>query len=239
MSEFINIQDRIDEYIRGTMSDKERTIFEEELRQSAALRHEVEVQSSIADAVQAVHLKEVFRGIEAEMAPRETKTVFPTFPRKSVYRFAFAFAALAVLFVFGNNWRQMHRMRVIGNDCYASLVIPTSRGGDAVDSLIAVSYLFLGAEEYEAAKDVLSKAEVYIEDGLQSPVVDEETQYWHDLLESKKYDIEWYQSILIMMQGKYREAKVFLLKISDSQSPYAKNAQSVLERMFNIKPKFT
>ena len=236
MSEFINIQDRIDEYIRGTMSDKERTIFEEELRQNAALRHEVEVQSSIADAVQAVHLKEVLRGIEAEMAPRETKTASPIFPWKPVYRFAFAFAVLSVLFVFGINWRQGYRMRVIGSECYASLVVPSSRGGDALDSLLALSYSLLGAEQYEAAEDALSKARSNVEAGLLEPIVDEETQYLHDLLESKRYDVEWYQTIAIMKQGKYREAKRILLQISGSQSPYAGEARTVLERMFNIKP---
>ena len=61
MSEIDKIQDRIDEYIRGTMSANDRIIFEGELRQNAELRHEVEVQASIAEAVQAVRLKQLLQ----------------------------------------------------------------------------------------------------------------------------------------------------------------------------------
>ena len=66
MSELEKHQDRIDEYIRGTMSASDRIIFEGELRQNAELRQEVEVQTSISDAVQAVHLKQLLQQIEPQ-----------------------------------------------------------------------------------------------------------------------------------------------------------------------------
>lgn len=105
MKELENIQDRIDEYIRGTMSDKDRAIFEEELRHDADLRHEVEVQVSIADAVQAVHLKHVLQGVEAELASDKGEStspiITPKFYWRRFYQWAAVVAAVAVLFFSG------------------------------------------------------------------------------------------------------------------------------------------
>lgn len=236
MSELENTQDRIDEYIRGTMSDKNRAIFEEELRRNADLRHEVGVQISIADAVQAAHLKHVFQDIETEFVQNESKTNAPIFRWRHVYQWGFAFAVLAVLFFFGNNWRLMRRTITIGNEYYANIIVPSSRGGDATDSLLALSYSLIGEAQFDAAEGVLAQLEAVIDEGLQRPLVDEETKYTHDVLEIKKYDLEWYRTISLLKQGKYREAKKRLVAISRSQSPYALEARTIIEDLFNIKP---
>ena len=67
MLELENIQEQIDAYIMGTMRDDDKAIFEKQLLQNADLKQEVEVQTSSADAVQAVHLKQLLKGAEAKL----------------------------------------------------------------------------------------------------------------------------------------------------------------------------
>lgn len=228
MKELENIQDRIDEYIRGTMSDKDKAIFEEELRQDAELRHEVEVQATISDAVQAVHLKQVLKGVEAELST-------PKVYWRRVYQWASVAAAVAIILIAGNIWRQSSRIKAFGNDYYASLEAPYSRGGNNLDSLLTLSYTTIGEGQYAEAEDALKKAELVIHEGMAAPVVDDETEYERKVLELKQYDVEWYQAIIVMKQGKYRHAKTILKEIVASGSPYADEAKEILNKMYNDK----
>ena len=243
MSELKKIQDRIDEYIRGTMSISDRIIFEEELRQNAELRQEVEVQTIISDAVQAVHLKQLLQQIEVDMAP--AKDEYPeaaisedrnrvvairpnVFWRHFLY-LASAAAAVAIIFFSANSWRQTQRFKGIGNEYYAALVEPFARDGNEIDNLIASSYALIGAGEFDAATADLNEARKKITDSLVMPIVDEESEYQHQILQEQLYDVEWYDAILLMKRGKYLKAKGILRSIASSDSPYADNAKTILE----------
>lgn len=244
MSELEKHQDRIDEYIRGTMSASDRIIFEGELRQNAELKQEVEVQTSISDAVQAVHLKQLLQQIEADMAPvteelpaaasadgkgNRVVVVRPNvFWRQFLY-WASAAAAIAIIFISGNYLRQSQRYKGFGNDYYADLVEPVARDGNELDSLLVSSYALIGSGEYEAASANLTEARKIINDGLCLPIVDDESEYEHRILQAKLYDVDWYESLILMRQGNYRKAKAALRTIAASNSPYAENAKIILE----------
>ena len=232
MSEIEKIQDRIDEYIRGTMSVNDRIIFEGELRTNPELKHEVEVQASIAEAVQAVRLKQLLQEVEAGMVgnhiEEETKPKFFFLFRKQVIAWASAAAAVALIFFSGNAWQQTQRFKGFGNEYYAALAEPVARDGNELDSLIVTTYSFIGTGEYDAAMSNLSKARQLITDGLAMPIEDEESEYEHKVLREKLYDVDWYEAIILMKQGKYRKAKEVLRAIATSNSPYAENAKIIL-----------
>ena len=181
MSEIEKYQDRIDEYIRGTMSASDKIIFEGELRQNAELRHEVEVQASIAEAVQAVRLRQLLQEVEAGMAgvPAKEESKPKTFFlfRRQVLTWASAAAAVAIIFFSGNSWRQTQRFKGFGNEYYAALVEPVARDGNELDNLLASSYALIGSGEYEAAVANLNEARKIIDAGLGLPIVDEESDY--------------------------------------------------------------
>ena len=199
MSEIEKIQDRIDEYIRGTMSSSDKFIFEVELRQNAELRHEVEVQASIAEAVQAVRLKQLLKEVEAGMADmpakekQKPKTIFLF--RRQVLTWASAAAAVAIIFFSGNSWRQMRRFKGYGNEYYAALVEPVARDGNELDNLLTSCYSLIGSGEYEAAVSRLNEARSIIDNGLGLPIVDEESEYEHNVLQYKLYDVDWYKPL--------------------------------------------
>ena len=244
MSEIEKYQDRIDEYIRGTMSASDRTIFEGELRQNAELRQEVEVQTSISDAVQAVHLKHLLQQIEADMAPvieelpaaavvdgKENRgvAVRPNLFRRQFLYWASAAASIAIIFFSGNSLRQSQRYKGFGNDYYAALVEPVARDGNELDNLLVSCYALIGSGEYEAAAANLIEVRRMIEEGLDLPIVDEESEYEHRVLQEKSYDVDWYEALILMKQGKYRKAKAALRTIAASNSSYAENAKKILE----------
>ena len=235
MSELEKIQDRIDEYIRGTMSAKDRTIFEVDLYHDADLRNEVEIQSSIADAVQVVQLKKLFDRVESEMHNEgkqdATNRIF-----KKHWMVWTSVAAVFVLFVLGgNSMYQMYRVKGFGSEYYAALAEPTARGGDLVDSLLLLGYSQIGNGDLDIALGTLENASIAIGERLAAPVTNEETEYEHTMLQEKEYEVEWYRAIVLMRQGKVRKLKTLLKTIAVSSSPYADNAKEVLNQMFNIK----
>lgn len=231
MSEFDKIQDRIDEYIKGTMPDKERAIFEQELRQNAELQHEVEVQISIADAVQAIHLRRLLQEVEEKISHPKTRRFYA----KIAYRQVCFAAALAILLLSGNIWRQTSRIKQIGINYYAKLTLPVSRGADALDSLLAISYTQIGSKDFALAETTLSAADSLINEWMQTPVRNDETKYVRDLIIQKRYDAEWLRTLARMQQGKYLKVKAALKKIAVSESPYADSAKEILCSTFNIK----
>lgn len=236
MSENKNIQDRIDDYIRGTMSMDNQVIFMDELRQDAELKHEVEVQMSIADAVQANHLKQMLQEVEIGLLGQKTH---PVVERRlwSVfwgrwYQWACIAAVVVCIFV-GNSFRQAHRIKGFGSEYFAMLSAPIARDGNTIDKLLSDSFNLIGANEYDSAQSSLGEARRLINQGLSAPVLDEETEYEHKILMEKQFDVEWYESIIQMRQGHYRKAKSSLLVIAKSSSPYADYAQIILGKMFN------
>ena len=248
MSEIEKIQDRIDEYIRGTMSDTDRVIFENEIRQNADLRHEVEVQTSISDAVQAVYLKQVLQGVEAELTQSKQASPFthegkdktsavalPSYLHwRRFYQWAAVAAAVAIVFIYGNSLWQSNRIKGFGNEYYASLDIPSARDGNSLDSLLTLSYSQIGSEDYDLAEETLDKAKIMIEEGLKVPVTDEVSEYEHSLFEFKLYDAEWYHALIVMRQGKYHKAKSILKEIANGNGPYALGAKQILNTMYHI-----
>ena len=244
MSEIEEYQDKIDEYIRGTMSVSDRIIFEGEVRQNAELRQEVEVQTSISDAVQAVHLKQLLQQIEADMAQANEESpiatdingeanpvivVRPNVFRRQLSYWASAVAAVMIIFFSGNSWRQTQRYKGFGNDYYSALVEPVVRDGNELDKLLSSSYTLIGAGDYDAAVSYLNEARKQIDNGLALPIVDEESEYEHEILLEKLYDVDWYEAIILMRQGKCRKAKEALRNIATSDSPYARNAKNILK----------
>lgn len=248
MSEIDKIQDRIDEYIRGTMSAKDRTIFENELRKNADLRHEVEVQTSISDAVQAVYLKQVLQGVEAgltqsnEASPfihkekdKTATVVIPSYLHwRRFYQWAAVAATVAIVFFSGNSLWQSNRIKGFGNEYFASLDIPSARDGNSLDNLLTLSYSQIESGEYNLAEETLDKAKIMIEEGLKAPVTDEVSEYEHSLYEIKLYDAEWYHALIVMRQGKYHKAKSILKEIANGNGPFASEAKQILSKMYHI-----
>lgn len=216
----IERNNRIDEYLTGTMSESERITFEEELLEDETLREEVEAQRTIAEAVQAVHLKNMLADVEADIRRKHIIRPIVTWTSSA--------AAAVAIVLSGYSLRQSSLIKTIGGECLAELTPPVSRNGNTIDSLLTQAYSQITINEYTAAASALTEARLLIDEGLKAPVTDEESRYRHALLQQHRYDVDWLETITLMKQGRYRKARRLLESIASSPSPYSVKARKIL-----------
>ena len=115
---------------------------------------------------------------------------------------------------------------------YAELSTPVARDGNELDTMIEDAYDFIGEGDLDKATDAIEKAKATVSERLSQPVETEEDEYEHQVLQLKLYDLEWYEAIVLMRQGKVIKAKKTLEDISTSDSPYAEAARNELNTIF-------
>ena len=213
---------RIDEYLTGTMLESERITFEEELLEDETLREEVEAQRTIAEAVQTVHLKNMLADVEADIRRRRTL--------RRIVTWTSSVAASIVIILSGYSIRQSNVFKTIGDECFTELTPPVSRDGNFIDSLLNLAYSQITANEYSTAASALAEARSLIDDGLKTPAADEESRYRHAFLRQHLYDVDWLEAIILMKQGRSRKTRRLLESIADSPSPYSEKAREILSR---------
>ena len=258
MNNDITTEERIDNYLLGRMSEAERAAFERDLATDAELKEEYECQKAIANAVQKVAMKDFLTQHAAERQKAELPvaadmaephgnvidltSIFSRISEKvqgffsSGQRVAWTLASVAamVVAIVGsvNYTSTLHTMQGNGMLAYAELSAPISRGGNELDAMIEDAYNLIGESELDNATDAIEKAKATVLEKLTQPVETEEDEYKHQVLQLKLYDLEWYEAIILMRQGKVLKAKKALKAISTSDSPYAVVAKNELKRIF-------
>lgn len=216
-----NIQDRIDEYLRGNLPEADKAAFEEELLENDEFREEVEAQRTIAEAVQAVHLRNMLEGVEAGLRRRHTL--------RRVITWTSSAAAAVAISLSGYSLRLSSLIKTIGNECFAELTPPVSRDGNTIDSLLTRAYSQIASNEYSAAASALTEASRLIDKGLKAPVTDDESRYRHALLQQHRYDVDWLEAVTLMKQGRHKKARRLLESIAASPNPYSAKARNILD----------
>lgn len=247
MNNDITTEERIDNYLLGLMSESERAAFEQDLATDAELKEEYECQKAIANAVQKVAMKDFLTQHAAEQREEsgnviELSTYFKQVTGKireffsSGQRVAWTLASVAamvVAIVGGVNYTStLHTMQSNGMLAYTELTVPVPRDGNELDALIEKAYTLIGAGEFDQALDTIGDAKAMANGTLDDPVVTEEDEYEHQVLQQKLYDLEWYEAIVLMRQGKVINAKKALDAIATSSSPYAEAARNKLNTIF-------
>ena len=244
MNNDITTEERIDNYLLGRMSEAERAAFERDLATDADLKEEYECQKAIANAVQKVAVKDFLTQHAAERQEESSNVVdlsayFKQAKGKirdffsSGQRVAWTLASVAamVVAIVGsvNYTSTLHTMQSNGMLAYTELTVPVSRDGNELDALIEKAYTLIGAGNFDTALDTIRSAKAMANEGLEAPVVTEEDEYEHQVLQQKLYDLEWYEAIVLMRQGKVFKAKRMLKSIASSSSPYANMAKTCMK----------
>ena len=261
MNNDITTEERIDNYLLGRMTEAERAAFERELATDADLKEEYECQKAIARAVQKVAMKDFLtqhaavrkiaeRPAAANIAESNANVINLTslFSRisekvqgvfSSGQRIAWTLASVAamVVAIVGsvNYTSTLHTMQGSGMLAYAELSAPVARDGNELDTMIEDAYVLIGEGDMDKATDAIEKAKAKVSERLAQPVETEEDEYEHQVLQLKKYDLEWYGAIVLMKQGKVIKAKRTLEAIATSSSPYADTARNELNNIFKVK----
>lgn len=243
MNNDITTEERIDNYLLGRMSEAERAAFERDLATDAELKEEYECQKAVANAVQKVAMKDFLTQHAAERQAESSNVIdLSTYFKQATgkiheffssgQRVAWTLASVAamVVAIVGsvNYASTLHNMQGNGMLAYTELNIPVSRDGNELDALIEKAYSLIGAGEFDQALDTIGTAKAIVSENLDEPVETEEDEYEHQVLQQKLYDLEWYEAIVLMRQGKVLKAKRVLKFIASSSSPYANIAETCL-----------
>lgn len=247
MNNDITTEEMIDNYLLGRMSEAERAAFERNLGTDAELKEEYECQKAIANAVQKAAMKDFLTQHAAERQERSSNVIdLSTYFKQATgkireffssgQRVAWALASVAamVVAIVGsvNYTSTLHTMQGNGLLAYTELTVPVPRDGNELDALIEEAYTLIGADEFDQALDTIGSAKAIANETLDKPVATEEDEYEHQVLQQKLYDLEWYEAIVLMRQGKLLKAKKALKAISTSDSPYADVARNELNTIF-------
>lgn len=247
MNNDITTEERIDNYLLGRMSEAERAAFEHDLATEAELKEEYECQKVIANAVQKVAMKNFLTRHAAERQEESSNVVdLSTYFKQATGKIREFFssgqrvawtlasvAAMVVAIVGSMNYTStLHTMQGNGMLAYAELSAPVARDGNELDAMIEDVYDLIGEGDLDKATDAIEKAKATVSERLAQPVETEEDEYEHQVLQQKLYDLEWYEAIVLMRQGKVIKAKKALNAISTSDSPYADAARDELNSIF-------
>lgn len=243
MNNDITTEERIDNYLLGQMAEAERAAFERDLATDADLKEEYECQKAVANAVQKVAMKDFLAKHAAERQEESSNVIdLSTYFKQATgkireffssgQRVAWTLASVAamVVAIVGsvNYTSTLHTMQGNGMLAYAELSAPIARDGNELDIMIEEAYSLIGKGELDKAMNAIKKAKATVLERLAQPVETEEDEYKHQVLQLKLYDLEWYEAIILMKQGKVIKAKRMLKSIASSSSPYANMAKTCL-----------
>ena len=247
MNNDISTEERIDSYLLGRMSEAERAAFERDLANDAELKEEYECQKAIANAVQKVAMKDFLTQHAAERQEESSNVIdLSTYFKQAAgkvrdffssgQRVAWTLASVAamVVAIVGsvNYTSTLHTLQGNGMLAYAELSAPVARDGNELDTMIEDAYDLIGEGDLDKATDAIEKAKATVSERLSQPVETEEDEYEHQVLQQKLYDLEWYEAIVLMRQGRVIKAKKALEAISTSDGPYAEVARNELNAIF-------
>ena len=244
MNNDITTEERIDNYLLGRMSEAERAAFEHDLATDTELNEEYECQKAVANAVQKVAMKEFLAKHAAKREEEHGNVIemsdyfrqaagkvrdFFSSGQRVIWTLTSA-AAMVVAVVGSVNYvSTLHTMQANGMLAYAELAAPVARDGNELDTMIEGAYNLIGTGELDKALDAIEKAKAKVMESIAQPVETEEDEYEHQVLQLKAYDLEWYEAIVLMKQGKVIKAKRALESIASSSSPYADMAETYLK----------
>jgi len=230
----LSTEERIDNYLLGRMTEAERAVFEQDMANDPDLREEYESQKELANAVQRAAMKDFLMDHSRKRAIRKVHDLRSFF--SSGRRLTWAIASVAAILIavvgVGNYTSTVGSLQRNGQTAFSQLDIPLVRGGNDGDALLADAYRQLERGEYDVAIVTIGQAMQKIKESLSAEVTSEETAYEHEVLQMQYYDLEWYEAIAYMRQGKVFKARRALASISSSQSPYAQMAGVILQESF-------
>lgn len=218
------LEELMERYLSGKMTDAEIAEFELQMEQNPQLKREVDLHRRIVDAVKAKNLKKILQNKEQAMRRAQQRRRY--FIRAISGGAVAACIALGVLFITNDNADYID----YGARFYDEFSLPVMRGGgDKADSLISAAYEEIGTADYDATLKNLDAALEILRQETFDTSTDEGIEF-QEVSKRKKDDAEWLKAITYMKQGEKCKAKKILKQIAESESRYQSSAKEILER---------
>ena len=208
-------------YMNGTMSDTERTQFEERLQSDEAYRKAYELHSEVVLGIQRKELKAMLQDHEKEGQNPVRRGL--------VFKISSIVALAACLFIGIIIVHDAFRMSTLGGDYITQLEQPIPRGS-GVEETLSLIYDDLQQGNYSEAQDNIDNARQLIQDeqSIAYPT-EEETEYHQQMLKLDSDELDWYQALLYAKTHKVFKAKKLLKQISGLDSRYRNEAVNMLK----------
>lgn len=225
----ISTEERIDNYLLGRMSEEEKRQFESDIEKDASLKEEYECQKVMAIAVQKAAMRDFLKNKK-----EQKKNRFLFAPSHRALWTITSIAAMFILIIGGYDYTStLNTMKAEGQAAYQGISAPVARDGNMIDILIEKAYKEIGYEQYDHAMETISKARDMITAQLSLHSANaEEDEYDHQILQIQKDELDLYEVIILLKQGKVIKAKKILEKMADSDSYNADKASKYLNTIF-------
>lgn len=222
-----------DSYMDGTMSDTDRTQFEERLRNDEAYRKAYELHAEVVLGIQRKELKAMLQEQENDNSnPLPEPIIAPAAARAkriNLYTVVASIIAAACLFIGIIIAHDAFRMATLGGDYIAQLEQPVPRGS-GVEETLALIYDDLQQGNYSKAQDNIDGArQLILKEQKYAYPTEEETEYHRQMLKLDSDELDWYQALLYAKTHKIFKAKKLLKQIAKSDSRYNEEAKTLLK----------
>lgn len=193
------MEERIDNYILGRMSNEERQAFEKEISVNSELQEKVALHRDIVRAMRIERDKEYLQSLEHNIKVKEmTERRRRTFAMRIS---SIAVAACLVLGVFMHfDTQSDYRQYGLG------IELAVSRGGGYSDKVAEL----INDGNYDEALSLIAEAENF--------------EFWIKNPNQEQNNIQWYKAVAYMRMGKYIKAKRLLKQIASSDNHHSSEA---------------
>ncbi len=246
-----NIEERIDNYLLGRMSEDEKRAFETDVESDVQLKEEFDAQRTIADSVQRVALHDFLQECEAKIASKpqiqvvglrdtfntlKTKLSEFTSSGKRVVWSLSSVAAAVMAIIGGINYSGMsHSVQTIASTVYVASEISYVRDGNQIWALLDSAYELIGTDNLDLAEETLATITTELQSIIDKPIVTDDDRVDYEEAQECLQDAEWYSTIILMKEGKVFKTKKALKKIAAEGGIHSAEAKDILINTYNIK----
>ena len=209
-----------DGYMDGTLSDTEKTQFEERLKSDEAYRKAYELHSEVVLGIQRKELKAMLQDHEKEGQNPVRRGL--------VFKISSIVTLAACLFIGIIIIHDAFRMADLGGDYIAQLEQPIPRGS-GVEVTLTLIYDGLQHGYYSEVQHYIDIArQLILEEQSIACLTEEETEYHQQMLKLDSDELDWYQALLFAKTHKIFKSKKLLKQIAKSDSRYKGDAAAML-----------
>ena len=173
----------------------------------------------IIEAIEAMNMRHVVEHAEEERRRR-------TLGRGASWIGVLAVAACMAIGII-NVGNTKHMLRSSAEEQLGMFELQSVKGSDEVFDMLILAARNIHDKKYDQASAILDEAE------KKNVLPDNATEQQISIVNSCAEDIEWLRAIICMRQGKVRDSKQALLKISKEKGFYHTNAELILTNVYD------
>lgn len=208
------LEEKIDRYLNGSMTDEEKAAFNSKMAKDSELREEVELQRSIIKAVRKEQLGKIIQKEEKRISKQKSirKLVI------SIGSFALAASVLGFFYVgYLNNCEDL-ATRYYAEYTYSPI---PSRGGENLLLTKSDSIFFSALHEFESGNNKLAISQLEALNESDS-----------EMLAASEQAVKWYLSLAWLKNGEKKKARILLQEIANtSNSEFNLKAKELLKEL--------